>query len=637
MKTSFRAVALLILFCLAPPSMAQGEQRENPILVDGVSYIVKYGSLVVAGYPKDADVITVQTAIDGVQVMSGGWSGQEDMVTAKTLIFAEGGDTAPSMDLSLWPNLERIVLPASVTDIEYLFRGRVCGNLCALEVHPDNPAFQSMDGVLFSRDGRKLLAFPPGLTDAYAIPETVTEIAEGAFPACDEPRLARLILPDSLTKVDVRCLPDYHSLKALEVAVDHPCYESREGMLCEKKTGTLLYVPPGQGEYLHVPNGIRGIASDAFRFSGENEWARSVSMPLSLVEMAPYAFAGCTALMSIALPPRLHDIPEGAFKECLALERVVLPMALETIGPLAFNGCAKLREVYIPNSVRYINPTAFDYANESMVIYAPEGSEGHAFAKAQGLYWAEPGGAPIRLERQRRPAAVINLPETGAQASLLMSPSESAPAVAQYPNGTLVELLEREGAWQRVRVGSVSGYVRGDILQHTDALTNLITFSFAELYPDPWDDEKSDWDNEWPFTYTYPGTDAPRVLSYDNPQVEVLFAVGPWIYVKCSRQNYGYMPINRCDIYRRDTGDGKRYGIVLNDSLSNRLHLREAADKSSASLGRYFTGTQFEILGETGNWMHVRLDGKVGYFLKDYVQEVLVGTPYWEDWSNPNG
>lgn len=636
MKTSLRAAALLVLFCLALPPVAQGEQRETQTLVDGVSYITRYGSLYIDGYPKDAEVITVQTAIGGVQVISDGWS-REDRVTAKTLILEEGGNTAPFIDLRQWPNLERIVLPASVTEVEHLFRGVVCGNLRALEVHPDNPAFQSIGGVLFSKDGRILLAFPPGLTDAYAIPENVTEIAEGAFPACDEPKLARLTLPGSIPEVDVYCLPDYRSLQAVEVAVDHPRYEARDGVLLEKETGTLLYVPPGQGEYVRIPEGTRVIAMKAFRFSWKNEWTRSVSMPLSLVEMTPYAFAGCTALTSIALSPRLRDIPEGAFQECLALERVVLPMALETIGPLAFNGCEKLREVYIPDSVRYINPTAFDYANKSMVVYAVEGSEGHAFAKEQGLYWAEPGGAPVRLEQQRRPAAVINLSATGVQADLLLSPSENAPVVAQYPNGTLVELLEREGVWQRVRVGPVNGYVRGDILQYTDVLTNLITFSFAELYSDPWDDAKSDWENDWPYTYTYPGMEAPRTLSYDNPQVEVLFATGPWIYVRCSGQNYGYVPINRCNIYRRDTGDGKRYGIVLNPVSSDRLHLREAANKGSASLGRYFTGTQFEILGEAGNWMHVQLDGKVGYFLKDYVQEVMVKRPYWEDWSSPNG
>ncbi len=98
------------------------------------------------------------------------------------------------------------------------------------------------------------------------------------------------------------------------------------------------------------------------------------------------------------------------------------------------------------------------------------------------------------------------------------------------------------------------------------------------------------------------------------------------------------MPINSCNVYRRDTGDGKRYGIVLNPTPSDRLHLRENADRNSQSLGRYFNGTQFEILGETGNWMHVRLgDGKSGYFLGEYVSEVAIKAPYWEDLSSPYG
>jgi uncharacterized protein YgiM (DUF1202 family) len=633
MKAVLRVAGLLALIGLVSLAGALGEQAEVQVVIEGVSYVVGSDDMWISGYPMDAETVTVQTQIDGKRIYER-WFPEGTEFAAKTLIFAEGGDAIPQMNLRRWPNLEHIVLPASVTEISTSDFYYAWGSLRALEVHPDNPAFQSIDGVLFTKDGRELAAFPPGVGDAYSVPEGVTRIRDGAFIACDTPKLARLTLPASLAEASVSCLPGYTSLKAVEVAASHPRYEARDGMLFLRETGALAYVPPGLGDSLRIPAGVTGAAPDAFSHNG---WLKSLSMPLSFAKMEPYMFRQATSLESIALSPYQTEIPMGAFQECLALERAILPMSLETIGALAFNGCEKLREVYIPSSVRYIDPSAFDYASDDLVIYATRDTEGHAFALAKGRYWAEPGGTPVRLAVKRRPAAVINLPETGGEARLLESPSEGARAVAQYPNGTLVEVLGQEGAWRQVRVGPVSGYLRDDILQYTDELTSLIPYYGAVLHPDPWDETKDDWANEWPHVYTYPGLDAPRALSYDNPEVDVLFAIGPWIYVDSPSQHYGYMPISQCDIFRQDMGDGKRYGIVLNPKPTDRLHLREGADRSSDSLGRYFNGTQFEIIGETDNWFQVMLDGTTGYFLKEFVREVMPGVHWWELEPDPNG
>ena len=41
--------------------------------------------------------------------------------------------------------------------------------------------YYTEDGVLFSKDGTCLLAFPPARTGNYKVPSHVTEIADGAF------------------------------------------------------------------------------------------------------------------------------------------------------------------------------------------------------------------------------------------------------------------------------------------------------------------------------------------------------------------------------------------------------------------------------------------------------------------------
>lgn len=50
------------------------------------------------------------------------------------------------------------------------------------------------------------------------------------------------------------------------------------------------------------------------------------------------------------------------------------------------------------------------------------------------------------------------------------------------------------------------------------------------------------------------------------------------------------------------------------------LRLREGPTTSSATITSYYTGTQVEILGATGNWYHVRTpDGRTGYMSASYL------------------
>lgn len=47
-----------------------------------------------------------------------------------------------------------------------------------------NPAYSSLEGVLFDQSRRTLLQYPGGKVGAYTIPASVTHIGEGAFSSC---------------------------------------------------------------------------------------------------------------------------------------------------------------------------------------------------------------------------------------------------------------------------------------------------------------------------------------------------------------------------------------------------------------------------------------------------------------------
>lgn len=94
-------------------------------------------------------------------------------------------------------SLRSLTLPASVRVVDgSAFDG--CERLMEVHVHPDNPHLASVDGVLFTKDMRTLIAFPPGREGSYIIPDGVEDIGTWAFW---QSRLTSLHIPGSVRKI----------------------------------------------------------------------------------------------------------------------------------------------------------------------------------------------------------------------------------------------------------------------------------------------------------------------------------------------------------------------------------------------------------------------------------------------------
>src|SRR5208283_2585232 len=80
-------------------------------------------------------------------------------------------------------SLTSVTIPASVTSIgPDVFIN--CYNLPAITVAAGNPAFTSVDGVLFNKNETTLLVYPTALAGSYAIPSGVMTIGTNAFVLC---------------------------------------------------------------------------------------------------------------------------------------------------------------------------------------------------------------------------------------------------------------------------------------------------------------------------------------------------------------------------------------------------------------------------------------------------------------------
>lgn len=98
-------------------------------------------------------------------------------------------------------SLTEVTIPAKVTKIEQnSFSG--CGKLRAIYVAEGNQAYQSVDGVLMTKDGTMVHTCPGAKEGTFVIPNGVTTIASLAFFDCQN--LKRLVIPATLTTINER-------------------------------------------------------------------------------------------------------------------------------------------------------------------------------------------------------------------------------------------------------------------------------------------------------------------------------------------------------------------------------------------------------------------------------------------------
>ena len=111
-----------------------------------------------------------------------GLSGSKEVIKDGVLRFPEKGCSgiAAGALAALGSQVEEIGIPANITEIQ---PGAFAGlsNLGWIEADEANPAYVTVDGVLYTADGTVLLAFPAAWTGTFQVPESVKSFAEGAF------------------------------------------------------------------------------------------------------------------------------------------------------------------------------------------------------------------------------------------------------------------------------------------------------------------------------------------------------------------------------------------------------------------------------------------------------------------------
>ncbi len=183
-----------------------------------------------------------------------------------------------------------------------------------IEVDAENRHFVSVDGVLFSRDRKNLIAYPLGNKQTeYTVPDGVKTIAPSAFEFGDS--YLSYICDDVLNAVH---LPD---------------------TLCEIGEAAFLGCPLTD---ITIPDGVSIIGQNAF-------WdckLSSAHLGTGVQTIGGYAFEWCDALKTVNIPDSVELIDSNTFKGCRELQSIYIGTAIKSIGENAFSDTDSLSDIY---------------------------------------------------------------------------------------------------------------------------------------------------------------------------------------------------------------------------------------------------------------------------------------------------
>jgi len=158
-------------------------------------------------------------------------------------------------------------------------------SLSKIEIDPENPYFDMVNGAIFNEAHTELILIPQYIkADKFVIPEGVDTIRENA---CLNARdISGIVIPSTYVG-DYRFIEDMYGLDNVFVSENNPEYTDIDGVLFSKDKKTLLKYPGHKNYYgsYTVPDGTVKIGPLAFYFNHLDELA----FPASVSEMEPYS------------------------------------------------------------------------------------------------------------------------------------------------------------------------------------------------------------------------------------------------------------------------------------------------------------------------------------------------------------
>ncbi len=330
----------------------EGEQN-------GFKYKIQlnYGYVEITGYDADkTGVVEIPAEISGNPVTTIGYAAFRGCGTVNTssdythgysgcgiteIIIPDSVTTIKDCAFENCENLVKIHFPSGLKDFYGTEDGRFsgscigyaswikgCSNLKEYTISSDNPYYKSVDGIIYSKDGKTLGPVPLAVSYDSIDLDGISSIGDFAFSSHSDMK-GDIEIPSHITSLGnyafYGCGADFYS-----------DYEAPINILLNEGLTSI-------GEY--------SLANIGF--------LKEIDLPDSLVSLGKGALAEDRSIETVVVPPNVTVIPDSFLEDCYNIESVELPEGITDIGDYAFHGFIKMNSIKLPSTLETIGKGAF--------------------------------------------------------------------------------------------------------------------------------------------------------------------------------------------------------------------------------------------------------------------------------------
>ena len=245
-------------------------------------------------------------------------------------------------------------------------------------VSKNDPKYTSIDGLLYTKDGKSLVRIPnlrKKAVIADGCEEFCTTAVEWAgdddgdpYMGCED--LKTIALPESIQTINTKkhltrwgtssYAEDHYTDKTdyISFTIANKNMPWEQVSLLHKKFNTPYETLQKEVPAVFGPGAEQGFITSKdgtvlIKYVGKDD---NVCIPQGITKIEKNAFANCKKLTKVTIPDSVASV--AGFTHCKKLERVVLGKNVRAIGESAFSGTS-LTEITIPERVNTIDQDAF--------------------------------------------------------------------------------------------------------------------------------------------------------------------------------------------------------------------------------------------------------------------------------------
>ena len=268
---------------------------------------------------EDAETVTIHP--DTVVVCGSAMKGCSSL---RELFVSDAVVSIGSFAFSYCSSLETLYIPESVESIGHMAFEH-CDSLLNIVVSDKSPHFKSVDGILFSHDGTRLIKYTAGQNvSSYSIPNGVLIIEDYAFENAKQ--LTEVVLSDSVEEI-------------------------------------------GHSAFIHCEN------------------LRNIQLGNSLKRIGGQAFGFCSSLTAITIPDSVEELSYSVFSYCDNLESAVIGSGVISLDTEVFCDCDALNNVIFRDPEGWEVKTAFSIRSEEVDLSDPRKNADYLTDEYCEYYW----------------------------------------------------------------------------------------------------------------------------------------------------------------------------------------------------------------------------------------------------------